>query len=413
MRVLYLVPQPKRPDRIGAYSFLDEEIEALALAGIEAFALSTAAPDDRSCRHVRLLAYDPRVAGAGAWRAAGFLARHVGQLPVRNLWHPTGCSRTTRIEYVASTVVKEFGIDLVHSHFAWPQGSGGMLCRAATGRPLVASLRGTDILVDPSIDYGRRAAATFDRSLRRMLTTADRTVYFSRYMRDQGVALGAVPERTRVIRKGVDLSQFTAAADRQALRESLGFGSRPMLLTVGGLIPRKGIHHLLDALAGIRDQHDFTFVVCGEGPERARLEAQAERLGLAGRTRFVGQVDRQTIPQYFAACDMFLLASILEAAGNVLFEAMASGRPVVCTDAGGPQEYVADGETGFVVPVGDTAALGARISQLLTDEELRESLGREAERRTRGEFDYDRMVTDLIAVYDETLRPHRRPALTS
>ena len=93
----------------------------------------------------------------------------------------------------------------------------------------------------------------------------------------------------------------------------------------------------------------------------------------------------------------------MEAAGNVLFEAMASGRPVVCTDAGGPGEYVVDGQTGFVVPVADPEALASRIGMLLDDPALGDRLGVEGRRRTIDEFDYDRMVSDLLEVYREVL----------
>jgi teichuronic acid biosynthesis glycosyltransferase TuaC len=306
-------------------------------------------------------------------------------------------------EYLAARIVAEEGIDLIHSHFAWPSGSGGMLARAATGRPLVASLRGTDILLDTDIGYGRRTSPGFDHALRGLLKGADRTVYFSEYMRDHAISLGARPAAARVIRKGVDLSHFTVAANRVSLKHELGLGSRPMILTVGGLIPRKGIHHLLEAMSRLRHEHEFTFVVCGDGPERSTLEKLSRRLGLDARTVFMGRVDRATIPKYFAACDVFVLASTVEAAGNVLFEAMASARPVVCTNAGGPQEYVADGETGFVVPVGDVQALASRIGRLLADPILGDALGREGRRRTLAEFSYERMVTEVIGVYEDVL----------
>jgi hypothetical protein len=81
MKVLYLVPQPKRPDRIGAYTFLDEEVQALAAAGIDAYVLSTAAPADARCGAVRLMSADARTSPSARWGAAGFLAgaiRHAG-----------------------------------------------------------------------------------------------------------------------------------------------------------------------------------------------------------------------------------------------------------------------------------------------------------------------------------------------
>jgi glycosyltransferase involved in cell wall biosynthesis len=128
----------------------------------------------------------------------------------------------------------------------------------------------------------------------------------------------------------------------------------------------------------------------------------------------MGQVARPEIPKYFAACDVFVLASIVEAAGNVLFEAMSAARPIVCTDSGGPSEYVRDGETGFVVPVGQPEAMAHRIGTLLEDPVLQDRLGQAGRGRTVGEFQYGRMVADLIAVYEDVLRAGiARPAVAS
>lgn len=408
MRVLYLVPQPKQPDRIAAYSFLDEEIQSLSAAGIDCYVLSTAAPVDGRLGGVHVISAEARTSLSRRWEAVGFMRDGVGS--ASHARHPLMWYRSAWREHLAAQVVAEERIDIIHSHFAWPIGSGGVLAKAATGRPLVASLRGTDILIDRDIGYGRRRVPIFDRALRGLLQGADRTVYFSEFMRDKGVALGARPEYACTIRKGVDLSHFTVSADRAALMRELGLGPQPMILTVGGLIPRKGIHHLLQALSRLRDNNQaFTFVVCGDGPERRRLEDLSASLGLAEHTVFMGRVARETIPKYFAACDIFALASTVEAAGNVLFEAMASARPVVCTDAGGPQEYVADGETGFVVPVGNIDLLSARIGRLLADPALGDALGREGRRRTLEQFTYQRMVSDVIEVYEDVLG-RRAPA---
>jgi glycosyltransferase involved in cell wall biosynthesis len=404
MKVLYLVPQPKTPGRIGAYTFLDEEIQALAGRGVEAYVLSRVADQDTQVGRVHLVSMTARTTVASRLSAARYLVRRVDGLPLRSVRYPLRAFRAAWTETVAATVVRTEGIDLIHSHFAWPQGLGGALTRVLTGLPLVASLRGTDILVDPTIGYGRQANPYFGQSLARLLQSADRTVYFSRYMRDHGIGLGARPETTRVIRKGVDLSHFSPVADRVALRQTLGLDPRPMILTVAGLISRKGIDHLLAAVARVRQRHDVTLVICGDGPDRGKLESVAAGLGLADRVVFTGRVARDVIPRYFAACDVFALASVMEAAGNVLFEAMASARPIVCTDAGGPGEYVVDGQTGFVVPVADSEALASRIRLLLDDPVLADRLGAEGRRRTIDEFDYDRMVSDLLEVYREVLK---------
>jgi glycosyltransferase involved in cell wall biosynthesis len=410
MRVLYLVPQAKSPERISAYSFLDEEIQALASAGIDAFVLSGAATADGWCGGVRLLSLDARTSLANRILAPILLARAEGGVARQSLRYPVSSYRAAFIEQVAAGIVRRERIELIHSHFAWPKGLGGAMVAARTGRPLVASLRGTDILVNQAIGHGRRLHPLFDANVRRLLRRADRTVYFSNYMRNQALSLGARPESARVVRKGVDLSLFAVAEDRVALREELGLGPRPMILTVAGLIPLKGVDRILTALGRLRACQDFTFVVCGEGPERRNLETLAAELGLADRVVFTGRVDRETVARYFAACDVFVLASIVEAAGNVLFEAMAAGRPVVCTDAGGPAEYVSDGKTGFVVPVGDDRAIATRLEQLLDNPSLADQLGREGRRRTIDQFEYRRMITDLLDLYREALEIGRRGA---
>ncbi len=403
MKVLYLVPQPKTPDRIGAYTFLDEEIQALAKHGVQAYVLSRAVDRDRDLGQVHLVSLTARSTQTSRVRAATHMLWRTDGLPVRSARYPLRAFRGTWTEVVAADVVAAEGIDLIHSHFAWPQGMGGAFLRQVTGRPLVASLRGTDILVDPTIRYGRQTNPFFSRALARLLRDADRTVYFSRYMRDHAIGLGARPEAARVIRKGVDLRHFAPVADRVALRRSLGLPERPMILTVAGLIARKGIDHLLGATARIGERHDVTLVICGDGPDRAKLQAEAVTLGIGDRVVFTGRVARDVIPKYFAACDVFVLASVMEAAGNVLFEAMSSARPIVCTDSGGPGEYVVDGETGFVVPVGDQQAMASRVVALLDEPDVADRMGAEGRRRTIDEFDYDRMVSDLLEVYREVL----------
>ena len=249
-----------------------------------------------------------------------------------------------------------------------------------------------------------------DRAIRRLLAAADRTVYFSAFMRDYAVALGAPFDRTRVVEKGVDRSRFQPAKDRQQLKRELNLPERPMLLTVGGLIPRKGVHLMLEAAARLRDTHDFSIVVCGDGAERGRLQELSETLDISNRTCFLGRVDRDAIPDYFAACDVFVLASTLEAAGNVLLEAMASARPVVCMDSGGPPEYVEDGTTGFVVPVADVKGLAERIRLLLDDPVLAEELGRHGRAIVDSRLDSHRMTLDVLRIYDEVTADSIHPS---
>jgi glycosyltransferase involved in cell wall biosynthesis len=407
MKVLYLTPQSKTDAALTKYTFLDEEIGALRSAGIQPYVLSRRAKTIETRNGMVVWPLPREGSAAMRGRTLGFLLRSSAAMPPANLLAVTDWYQAARVERVAADLIRREKVDLVHSHFAWPDGLGGSLATSVTNVPLVACLRGSDVLVDPSIDYGSRGREFYDRNLRGLLRRADRTLYFSDFMREKAIELGADAGRTTILRKAVDLSHFGVVEDRAAARDALGLGRRAMILTVGGLIPRKGIDLILNALAPLRNDFDFSFVICGDGPERDNLQALANRLSLADRTHFAGRVSREEIPRFFAACEIFVLASVLEAAGNVLFEAMASARPIVCTAAGGPAEYVRDGVSGFVVPVGDAPAMTDRLHVLLQDPALRDRLGREGRRLALDEYAYPRLVKDIVSVYDRVLGERR------
>jgi glycosyltransferase involved in cell wall biosynthesis len=398
VRVLSLVPISRDPRKLSRYSFLDEELRALAHAGVDVFVFS-ASPDagsDDGRVHVRPLPSD------SMWwrlRAARFYARHRDTVPLANLRDPLQVYRGLRTECAAVDLVRAERIDIVHSYFGWPKGYGGQVVKAETGIPLIAGLRGADINVLPEHNYGARLDPSFDRSMRRLLQVADRTVSVSDFIRRQAVGLGARPEAAQVILKGVRLDLFNNARRAEA-RIALGLGATPLVLAVAGLVPIKGIGDILTAMSIVAGKGTaFRLLICGEGGERERLSRQVESLGLSALVTFAGRVPRDLITDYFAAADLFVHGALIEASGNVLLEAMGAGLAAVCTDAGGPAEYVADGVTGFVVPVADPPAMAAKILWLLSHEEQRLEFGRRARTRAEAGFSYGRMIDQTIALY--------------
>lgn len=148
----------------------------------------------------------------------------------------------------------------------------------------------------------------------------------------------------------------------QAELEALGQG--PVIVTAGRLTPVKDHATLLSAFAQLRASRPARLVIFGEGPLHAELVAEADRLGIAGSTLFPGYVNDPAA--CYAVADLFVLSSVSEGFGNVLIEAMATGVPVVSTDAAhGPREILEDGALGPLVPVGDAAALAAAMAQTL------------------------------------------------
>lgn len=132
------------------------------------------------------------------------------------------------------------------------------------------------------------------------------------------------------------------------------------LLAVGYLVPQKRFDLLLAALAGATTQPHAELVIVGDGPDRAALTAQAARLGVADRVRFVQVTDRPGLLGWLEWCDALVSTSDHESFGLVIAEALAAGRPVLTTGSGGPEAFVTEG-LGRIVPRGDISALASAI----------------------------------------------------
>jgi glycosyltransferase involved in cell wall biosynthesis len=141
------------------------------------------------------------------------------------------------------------------------------------------------------------------------------------------------------------------------------------VLFVGNLVAVKGVDVLLKAwsrlaAAGVLGSEDRLAIV-GDGPERGRLQAQAEALGLGPRVAFAGAVAFAEVPRWMAASDVLCLPSRSEGTPNVVVEALASGVPVVATRVGGVPELVRQGENGLLVPPEDAPALAEALASAL------------------------------------------------
>jgi glycosyltransferase involved in cell wall biosynthesis len=236
--------------------------------------------------------------------------------------------------------------------------------------------------------------------LRFALSRAERIVVSSPPLGESAPALQDFQAKCTVIPFGVE--KAADQPDQKRIAEIRRDFSQPIVLFVGRLVPYKGVDVLLDAMAGL----NAVALIVGEGPQRASLEAQAHRLGVTSRVRFLGSVTDQELASLYRACDVFVLPSVTrqEAFGVVQLEAMAAGKPVVSTDLGTGVGWVnRHGETGYVVPPRDAGALEAVIRRLLDDPDLRRSMGEAAMRRVRSAFTVERMIDDTLALYRDLM----------
>src|SRR6185436_13665891 len=131
-------------------------------------------------------------------------------------------------------------------------------------------------------------------------------------------------------------------------------------------------------------------VMIGDGPDRSRAEAYCRQHRIHDRVFFVGNVPN--LEEILGACDLFLLPSETESFGMAALEAMASEVPVIASRAGGLPEVVADGETGFLCPVGDISAMAERAIEILGDSDLRVRMGKHARALALDKFDEEKIV---------------------
>jgi glycosyltransferase involved in cell wall biosynthesis len=172
----------------------------------------------------------------------------------------------------------------------------------------------------------------------------------------------------------------------------------------GRLSRRKRVDVYLKAMQHLLRTHpQLHHLVIGEGPAdlTGALRKEAQRLGLGGRVHFLGH--RDDVPELLRTVDVLVSASAREPFGRTLIEAMACGTPVVATRSGGPEEIIADGETGFLVDVDDDRAIAERVSALLDDASLHASIGAAGRARARTCFSLDTTVAEVEATFDEAL----------
>ncbi|MBN1918114.1 MAG: glycosyltransferase [Verrucomicrobia bacterium] len=184
--------------------------------------------------------------------------------------------------------------------------------------------------------------------------------------------LGLVPAQIHHVPFLVDLEGVLEADGRMVRRRYSGGARRPIVLFVGRLERQKDVATLLRAMAIVVERiRDTLLLVVGDGTERAKLERLAQTLGIAKHVAFTGRVDHDELGAYYGGCDVFAITSIYEGTCMVLVEAAAAGKPIVATDFAGARDAIVDGESGFIVPIGDELAVAERILYLLEHEERR------------------------------------------
>ncbi len=361
-------------------------------------------------RHFETLVLTPRVPNARATETHGdqlrierfpYFPRRWERLASGAIIENVRADRTNLVQVPAlfgaealavRRAVRAFRPDVLHAHWIVPQGV--VAIAAARGVPMVLSTLGGDV-------YALRGRF-WDRVHRAVLRRASAVTTMNREMQARLLELGAPADRTHVLAPGTNV---------QAIRAT-GIGAAPVhgrILAAGRLVEKKGFHVLLDAVRQLRTS-SWSLDVIGDGPWRGQLEAAAEGLPV----RFLGQVGREQLGRALHEAAVFVVPSVPAASGDqdgvpiVLLEAMAAGRAIVASRLPGIDEALEDGRSGVLVSPGNAAELAQAIDRVLSDDELRSTLGRTASLRAE-----DWSVDALGARFVELLRSAAVPTSTA
>jgi len=329
----------------------------------------------------------------GLWRPKGAASGTV--LALAHALRRPRCAREMIVGLAAAChfapALRREGIQHIHAQFGSQPATVGMLLAEIAGLSLSVSLHARDIFTTESI------------LLTRKLHEAEFATTCTQFALDRLIATqpAAVHGRLHLVRHGIDVARLT---------RDYGPSREPVIAVVGRLVEKKGHRVLLRAVQMLRHRRGrLLLAIAGDGPLRTELESMAEGLGIAAVVRFCGTLAEDQVQELLAVSRVLVVPSVVAADGdrdglpNVILEAAATGTPIVASNISAIPEFVAHGETGWLVPPDEPRKLADAIAAVLDDPAGAAQRAQAAKRRVAAEYDASRNVQALEALFRETL----------
>ncbi len=288
-------------------------------------------------------------------------------------------------------VADEYHLDVLHAHYAVPHAVCAYLARQvmkSTKLKIVTTLHGTDITLvggDPSF-----------RPLTRFgIEQSDGVTAVSRFLREKTLEVFELENSIEVIPNFVDTAKFAPLAERNCSKDQFTKKGERLLLHISNFRASKCVPDVVRVFAAVRREVPSRLLLVGDGPERVPSRDVADELGVTKWIRWLGQLD--AVEDVIGCADLFILPSRNESFGLAALEAMSAGVPVIASNAEGLPELVRNGETGYLLPVGDVEGMARRSIEMLSDAKRHAAMS-EASRRVAIES-YE--VGKVIPMYEE------------
>ena len=289
-------------------------------------------------------------------------------------------------------LVKTHHYDMIHSHtshahaLAYMGSVGCKTCRLVTRRVDFTIFRSRFLKLN-SIKY-------------RFM--ADYYVAISQKIKEVMVADGIAADRIFVVHSGIDLDRFSGVAGDSLIAEFHLRSDQPVVINVAHLAGHKGqqflvraIPHVLKEIPGVR------FFIIGEGELMTELQDLSDSLGITRALTFTGF--RKDVGAFYNMADLFVMSSVQEGLGTAVLDALALGKPVVATKAGGIPEVIKDGKTGRLVEAANPQALAQGIIEMLAHKDQSQAMAQRGQAVVKEQFSIDAMVENNLAVYRQLL----------
>ncbi len=293
-------------------------------------------------------------------------------------------------------VCKQYGLDLIHSHYAVPHAASAYLAKQMLGSEklkTVTTLHGTDITL-VGLDK------SFYQVIKFNIEESDGVTAVSDYLQKRTQEEFAIQREIRVIHNFVDTERYSGSANN-CTKDHFAPNGEKILMHASNFRPVKRVTDVVRIFATIREQLPVKLLLVGEGPERLFVQQLVKELKLSEDVLFLGE--QEYIGQLMNCADLFFLPSEQESFGLVALEAQSCGVPVIGAATGGLPEVVENGKTGFLLPVGDIAGMAQKSLELLSNDDQYAAFKKEARKRALDCFDSKSIIPQYEAFYEEIL----------
>jgi len=399
-------PVGKRPEDI-IYSFVFDEVYRLAQQGVEVHVIRSEVERESISYGIRFHGIEKKI-DVGALH---LLFKNILMYPLISLLRkPTSLYWENLYASNVSRVIERSNVNLIHAHFAYPEGFVGVLAKRKTKKPLIVTCHGYDINVVPEVSYGIRLRKNYDALVRMVLESADAIICVSNNLKEKVLKLGATKEKTFVVFNAVDLDLFRPSLKHELneiseIRKQFGVSDDDFLiLNARHLRPIYGIEYLIYAAKIVTKYvKNAKFIIAGEGDLREKLNTMIRNMNLDKNVKLIGTIPRALMPKLMRTSSLYVNTSLADGMSPSMLEACACGLPIVSFDVGGANDIIDDGINGFLVPLKDYKMLASRIIYLLQNIDVLKRMSVMARKKAEKLFNLNDRIDAILSIYQKIM----------